>query len=139
MMEAVSISKMQVNVYDTTRRNNPEDIYLLARYCSLMYTSFRFLRSHLCISDYAVAPLLTDSLSLCSTTTKLWLVPQSAPLKFGHHVQATSLSSSVCQDMISLTVCLSIRRSPSVFMDFVMWLYIVSGSVNENIRSDYMH
>jgi hypothetical protein len=41
-------------------------------------------------------------------------------------IKYTLLSSSVCKDVINLTVCLTARGSPSVFMNFVMWEHCTS-------------
>jgi hypothetical protein len=46
MMEAVSTSEKLVNVYQTTRHNNPEDSHLHSRRCeNLKYTHYKYYAS----------------------------------------------------------------------------------------------
>ena len=83
---------------------------ILIWYRFLTSSSFSFLRLNMSPSNYCATCLLTSNFSLTFSTTRIWSISKSAPLK-----QHTCMPSPIYQDMIILVVFLSIRSSPGYY------------------------
>jgi hypothetical protein len=87
----------------------------------------RFFKSNLSISNFYLARLLTEILSLSFATIRQWSVSQSAPLKerTSNNNNIIYLNVVFClsrHDLIMIMImCDTIRRSSSVFMNVAVW------------------